>query len=591
MEKLLAARAAQQTLFIEEMPAAIAVFDAEMHYLAVSHCFLSNMALLFSADLFTPAEVIGRSFYETFPDMPPRWRGIHARVLAGEELAQDDDALPHDSTADWVRWSMKPWYTADQRIGGAMLFSEVTTEQVQAKHALAESESRFRATFENAAVGIAHLNYDLRWIRANAALCRILGWPVHELVTKSLQDITHPDDLAEDLGHIQQMCEGVIDSYEMDKRYLRKDGQIVWGRLTVSAVRCSDGSIDYFVSVVQDITRRKHAEEELLESEARFKSCVLRSPLPILLFDDREQILAVSRSWLEQSGYSGEELERIEYWTTRAFGENSGEVLKRIRRIISTESLAGLTEMTIRTKGGQERLWSFVYSALGTQSDGRLLFVCMAQDVTERTAREEQVHLLMREVNHRAKNMLSLVQAIANRTATRDPEDFIACFSDRIQALAANQDLLIRNDWQGADVGDLVRAQIAHFADLIGFRITIRGPKLHLNASAAQAVGLAIHELATNAGKYGALSTGGGRVEVSWRRDGDDFVMSWTERDGPPVSTPGQRGFGTIVMQRMAERSVGGRVDLDYAPSGVIWRLTCPAANILERRRVPIGGA
>jgi PAS domain S-box-containing protein len=586
MVSLLAEGIAQQMLFIEEMPAAIAVFDAEMHYLAVSRRFLSNMALLFSTERFTPAEVIGRSIYETFPDMPTRWREIHARALAGEELAQDEDALPHDTRVDWVRWSMKPWHTADGRIGGALLFSEATTENVEAKHALAESESRFRATFENAAVGIAHLGHDLRWIRANGALCRILGWPINELITKSLQDITYRDDLAEDLGHIQQMRDGVIESYDMDKRYVRKDGQIVWGRLTVSAVHSCDGLIDYFVIVVEDITARKHAEEELLKSEARFKSTVLRSPLPILLFDDREQILAVSQSWLEQSGYSREELQRIEDWTTRAFGENSGEALRRIHQVISTEPMAELSDITIRTKDGQERLWSFAYSALGAQSDGRLLFVCVAQDVTERKAHEEQVHLLIREVNHRAKNMLSLVQAIANQTATRDPEQFIRCFSDRIQALAANQDLLIRHEWQGADVHDVVRAQVAHFHDLIGSRIAISGPKLRLNAAAAQAVGLSIHELATNAGKYGALSTDAGKVDVTWRRGGDDFVISWTERDGPPVSTPTQYGFGTVVMQRMAERSVSGRVDLDYAPSGVVWRLTCPAANILERRIV-----
>jgi two-component sensor histidine kinase len=92
---------------------------------------------------------------------------------------------------------------------------------------------------------------------------------------------------------------------------------------------------------------------------------------------------------------------------------------------------------------------------------------------------------------------------------------------------------------------------------------------------------LALHELATNAGKYGALSTDTGHVDVSWGSDGDTLTMSWSERSGPPVSVPTRRGFGTIVMEAMAERSVGGNVDLDYAPSGVTWRLTCPAANAL----------
>jgi len=116
----------------------------------------------------------------------------------------------------------------------------------------------------------------------------------------------------------------------------------------------------------------------------------------------------------------------------------------------------------------------------------------------------------------------------------------------------------------------------------LGSRITVQGPKLRLKAASAQAIGLALHELATNAGKYGALSTDTGRVEVCWGCHGDTFTMSWTERDGPPVSAPKRRGFGTIVMEVMMERSVGGVVDLDYAPSGVTWRLTCPAAGALE---------
>jgi PAS domain S-box-containing protein len=448
-EARLAEREAQLALFVEDAPAAIAMFDDKMRYLAASHRLLSDYQL--------PAttEIIGRSHYEIFPDIPTRWREIHARVLAGEELAQEEDPyLRQDGRTDWIRWSMKPWRTTNGRIGGAMLFAEVITEQVEARRALAESEARFRATFENAAVGIAHLAPDLRWLRANKALCRILGYPVDELVTKSLQDITHPDDLAADLAQIEQMRDGKIESYDMDKRYLRKGGDIVWGRLTVGCVRKSDGSIDYFVSVVEDISARK--------------------------------------------------------------------------------------------------------------------------------AHEEQIHLLMREVNHRAKNMLSLVQVIARQTAAPEPEDFIGRFTERIQALAANQDLLIRNEWQGVDVKDLVRAQLAHFADLVGSRIAVDGPKLRLNAAAAQAIGLALHELATNAGKYGALSVDAGRVDMRWRFDGDIFSMNWTERNGPPVSRPERHGFGSTVIDSMAKRTVGGEVQLDYAPLGLEWRLTCPAANALE---------
>jgi PAS domain S-box-containing protein len=365
------------------------------------------------------------------------------------------------------------------------------------------------------------------------------------------------------------------------------DGRLLGTFAVASATRehFTDDDVIWLGTITNFLAQaweRFEVEQGLRASEERFRSSLLHSPVPILLFDDREQILAVSQSWLEQTGYSSEELRRIEDWTARAYGERSGEVLKRIRCTIPMEPEAKRAERMIRTKDGRDRLWSFVTSALGSQSDGRRMFICVAQDVTERKTHEEQIHLLMHEANHRAKNMLSLVQAIARQTAAREPEDFVGRFSERLQALSANQDLLVRNEWNGVEIEDLVRAQLAFFADLIGSRIAVRGPKLRFKAASAQAIGLALHELATNAGKYGALSMDTGRVDISWGTDGDILTMSWTEREGPPVSAPKGRGFGTIVMETMAERSVGGTVDLDYAPSGVSWRLTCPAANALE---------
>jgi PAS domain S-box-containing protein len=179
------------------------------------------------------------------------------------------------------------------------------------ERAIRDSEVRFQATFENATVGIAHVAPDGRWLRINRALCRITGYSADELVNKSFQDLTHPDDLASELPHVEQMLDGRINNYQMDKRYLRKDGAIVWVKLTVGCVRKSDGSVDYFVKVVEDISEARQAEEELRESEQRFRASLVCSPLPTILFDDREQILDVSQSWLEQSGYSREELHRV----------------------------------------------------------------------------------------------------------------------------------------------------------------------------------------------------------------------------------------------------------------------------------------
>jgi hypothetical protein len=110
----------------------------------------------------------------------------------------------------------------------------------------------------------------------------------------------------------------------------------------------------------------------------------------------------------------------------------------------------------------------------------------------------------------------------------------------------------------------------------------VHGPKLHVMPASAQAIGLALRELATNAAKYGALSSEAGRVDIRWGTDGDTFTMSWTEREGPPVSAPQRSGFGTVVMEAMAERTLNGKVELLYPPSGVTWRLICPTANVAE---------
>ncbi len=242
-------------------------------------------------------------------------------------------------------------------------------------------------------------------------------------------------------------------------------------------------------------------------------------------------------------------------------------------------------EYRVQQRDGEVR-WVEVRRLVHFEGVGRARratsFVATVEDITQRKKLAERDQLLMREINHRAKNMLSVVEAIAHQTATRTPETFMERFSERIQALAANQDLLIRKAWHGVEIEELVRAQLAPFADLIGSRIVVRGPKVRLNADSAQAIGLAIHELATNAGKYGSLSTERGRADVSWGIANDTFTISWTEREGPTVSAPQRRGFGSTVIEAMAERSVGGAVDFDYAPSGLTWRLTCPAANAVE---------
>jgi PAS domain S-box-containing protein len=204
----------------------------------------------------------------------------------------------------------------------------------------------------------------------------------------------------------------------------------------------------------------------LANSEARFRTSFHHAPLPILLYDDHEQVLAISDRRRRESGYLNESINRLEDWTALAHGERSGEVLEHIRQIVSGEPVSVPGEFVIRTKEGRVRRRNFFISALRTIPGKRRLIITVAQDVTESKEQEENLRLVMREVNHRDKNLLAIVQTIARLTsATTAPRDFVANFTDCIQALAVNQDLLVRNEWSGVDIEDLVRSHTGSVAD------------------------------------------------------------------------------------------------------------------------------
>ena len=207
-------------------------------------------------------------------------------------------------------------------------------------------------------------------------------------------------------------------------------------------------------------------------------------------------------------------------------------------------------------------------------------------DVTERKRAEEHVRLLMNELNHRANNLLTVVQALAHQTAdSTDTKAFAKRLTQRIAGLAASNNLLISGKWQGVELATLVRSQLAPFVTDLERRVALAGPSLSLTPTAAEAIGMALHELATNAVKHGALGARG-TIRIEWsieKRPGHGFFsLAWREEGGPPVATPHRSGFGRTVIERMIAQALEGWATLDFAPSGVVWRFTCPAHCALE---------
>jgi PAS domain S-box-containing protein len=206
-------------------------------------------------------------------------------------------------------------------------------------------------------------------------------------------------------------------------------------------------------------------------------------------------------------------------------------------------------------------------------------------DITDRKRAEEHLALTTRELSHRTKNILAVVQAMVRQIGkqTENFEDFEQRLSGCITALAYCHDLLFASDWQGADLMSLVALQMTPFGGLDGRKFVATGPALTLGPQATQLIGLALHELATNAAKHGALTTPAGTVAIAWHAEqpGADIRLTWQERNGPPVAPPTRRGFGHTVLERMAQ-SLDAKVSLEFLPGGLRWSLLIGAAHIMR---------
>ncbi|MFO1080246.1 MAG: sensor histidine kinase [Reyranellaceae bacterium] len=206
--------------------------------------------------------------------------------------------------------------------------------------------------------------------------------------------------------------------------------------------------------------------------------------------------------------------------------------------------------------------------------------------IAARRQAEQRLQVVTQEVSHRFKNLLTIVQLVAQRTTFTSRPEFLARFAQRLQALAAAQDLLLSSQGRGVDLEALLRSQLAHFADSLDTRISLGGPPLALTPRAAQTLGMAAHELATNAGKHGALSSEAGRIEIVWRLESSDdgeqrFHLRWQESGGPPVMAPSGKGLGSAVIERLVAADLDCSPALSYAAAGFSWSIDCPADAVL----------
>ncbi|UOK71641.1 sensor histidine kinase [Ancylobacter polymorphus] len=270
-------------------------------------------------------------------------------------------------------------------------------------------------------------------------------------------------------------------------------------------------------------------------------------------------------------------------------GEAQAQALTLLKRDALASSASRKGEIEIE-EGGRKCWYDIHIDPLRDLAGTTVGLTGAAVDVTERKENEQHLRLLMRELTHRSKNLLAVIQAMARQTARHagSIDNFVEIFSARLQALSKSHDLLVQESWYGASLNDMVRSQLGHHLDRENSQFTIEGPSLFLKPEAAQNIGLAIHELSTNAAKYGALSVPSGHVDILWARRtpeaGGGFELSWRERGGPVVSKPEGRGFGSLVIERNLARALDGKVELNFAPSGLICTVSVPESHLTPER-------
>jgi PAS domain S-box-containing protein len=572
-------RDAHMRLFIEQAPVAIAMFDRQIGCMAASSQWSRRYG---TANQTEP----GPSDGDKSLVLPAHLQNAHRRALTGENVhcAEEEITLPSGIILI-ERWEMVPWRQPDGAIGGVAIFSEDISDRVGAERELRDSKDNLKRAQAIARVANWRMNFASGQLKGSAQTFELLGQPPDAVLNYDrLLAIVHEDDRRRVGETRKSALRG--DAYDIEYRYV-VNGQTGWMREYSKPEYDATGRLVGAFGVIQDITDRKRIENNLSSSEERLRLALEAARMAVWDLD-----LRTGRDvWNDQSfrmiGYEpGEIAPGYATWLQHVHPSDRQATDDSFKK-----SLAGgsdlQAEYRIIDRHGTLK-WVSVRGRTVLDNSGQpVRSFGVITDVTEQKKAEERDRILSAEVTHRAKNLLAVVQSVAIQTArNQKPGEFLAAFNERLKSLAVSHDLLVNANWQAVEIGALVRSQLAHFEDLFTTRIHFGGPSIGLAPEAAQAIGLALHELVTNASKYGALSRPEGSVTVEWAVDRDQspprFAMRWKEHGGPPVNEPEQRGFGHSVLVNMAAYALEAEVILQYPPDGVLWKLDAPARLVIH---------
>lgn len=437
---------------------------------------------------------------------------------------------------------------------------------------MTELRNFYSALVESSDDAIVAKNTDGVVISWNPAAEKLFGWTAREMIGGSIRRILPPDRQEEEDEILSRIRSGQHVAPFYTKR-LHKAGHLLDVSVSVSPVRDEEGKVIGASKIARDVGPYLRVQEQVRQSEERFRTLAETISQLAWIAEADGNVIWYNQRWYE---YTGSHPEEVEGWGWRKLHhpDHLESAEQRFR-----DALANGEEwedtFPLRGKNGEYRWFLSRAKPIRNEAGEIVQWFGTNTDITDQREQAEQIRLLLMEVNHRSKNMLTTIQALARRSGPNH-EGFLARFEDRVRSLAVNQDILVGREWREVPIRDLVREQLAFISDAPG-ELRVSGPELALAPRTAEAIGMALHELATNSLKYGALSVARGHVDIGWNYGADDagFAIWWHEGGGPEVRKPKRSGFGTTLIRDVPRHNLNADVTLDYHAGGLCWELKC----------------
>ena len=530
------------------------------------------------------------------PDHRERVLGVwkHAVATEGPYEVEIPFRRASDGAYRWFLARGKPVRGDDGTVESWIGIAIDIHDRRQAEDDLRQAREQLRLAVEATGTGV--FDYDLvsdelKW---DARILALYGLPPDAVVDLNVHLArVHPDDRARADEAVRAAVDPAGDGvYDVTYRTVApEDGSERW----VSAkgqTLFEDGRPVRLIGFARDVSDSRRAEQVLRETEERYRLVSRATNDAIWDWTFATNHVLWNEALQTAHGYALDAVDPTgSWWIGHIHPDDRARIDVSIHAVIDGTGSVWTDEYRfLRADGSYADILDRGYVIRDEHGRATRMIGAML-DITERKRAVEHQRLLTGELQHRVKNTLALVQAIASQTlrGTSDVNEMREAFAARLISLGRAHDILTQASWTEAPIGEVAEGALCVHRQANASRIRISGPNVLLSAKAALSLSLALHELATNAAKYGALSNEGGGVDLRWHvvhaGDAPRFCLTWSEQGGPPIlSPPARRGFGSRLIERSFAAEVGGEVRLTYAPTGLVCRLEAPLASMQERR-------